>query len=194
MPTPTSHRALRRGLFCLWLAVLAATVYLFCFEREAVQKELHEAMSTSLLAAGSIYLLLGGLRGFTLIPSTSLVLVGVAFFPPAPLFALTLIGILVSSASIYFFSEQLHLEEMLQPRHGAGITRLKSLLQRHGLPIIIGWSFFPIVPTDVICYVCGGVRYDFKKFLLGVGLGEGAICALYIFAGDFCLRRFHLKL
>ena len=194
MPLQPHHQMLRRVLFCLWIAILAATIYLFCFQRETVQRELHAAMSASLLAAGFIYLLLGGLRGFTLIPSTSLVLMGVAFFPPVPLFALTLVGILLSSTSIYFFSEQLHLEEILHRRHAGMIARLKLLLQRHGLPIIIGWSFFPVAPTDAICYVCGVLRYDFKKFLLGVGLGEGAICGVYIFCGDHFLRWLQLKL
>ena len=150
-------------------------------------------MSASLWVAGSIYLLLGCVRGFTLIPSTYLVLAGIPFFPPVLLLLLTLVGILVSSTCIYFFSEWLGLEEILNRRHARGIARLKSLLQRHGLPIIIGWSFFPIAPTDIICYVCGVLRTDFRKFLLGVGLGEGGICALYIFFGDSCLRWLQLK-
>ena len=46
----------------------------------------------------------------------------------------------------------------------------------------------PLVPTDVICYVCGILRVRFWKFLIGVTLGEGAICALYIYGGDQLLR------
>jgi uncharacterized membrane protein YdjX (TVP38/TMEM64 family) len=62
------------------------------------------------------------------------------------------------------------------------------LLQRHELPVIIGWSFFPLAPTDLICYVCGGLRVNFPKFLLGVLIGEGTICAIYIFLGGEALR------
>jgi len=190
---PNRHK-FRLALLCLWAVVIATALYLFLFRRESLQHELHDAMSTSILAAGFVYLLLGCLRGFTLIPATSLVLVGIAFFPPVPLFVLTLVGILLSSTSIYFFSEWLQLEEILNRRHARGIARLKSLLQRHGLPIIIGWSFFPLAPTDIICYVCGVLRIDFKKFLLGVCLGEGAICGIYIFFGDSFLRWLKLKL
>lgn len=194
MPDRRHHRTLRTVLLCLWGGVILATLYLFFFQRAAVQRELQSTMSASLFTAAAIYLLLGCLRGFTLIPSTSLVLVGVPFFPPGLLLALTLVGILLSSASIYFFAEQLHLDELLGERHANLINRLKSLLQRHGLPVIIGWSFFPVAPTDLICYICGGLRYDFKKLLLGVGLGEGAICALYIFSGDFFLRWLEVKI
>jgi len=39
------------------------------------------------------------------------------------------------------------------------------------------------VPTDLICYVCGSLRVDIRKLLLGVLVGEGAICAIYIGLG-----------
>jgi uncharacterized membrane protein YdjX (TVP38/TMEM64 family) len=62
------------------------------------------------------------------------------------------------------------------------------LINRYELPIIIAWSFFPLAPTDLICYVCGVPRVRFWKFLLGVTIGEGAICAIYIYGGDQILR------
>jgi hypothetical protein len=37
------------------------------------------------------------------------------------------------------------------------------------------------------------LEVSFAKCLLGVGIGEGAICGLYIFAGDHLLRLVHLK-
>jgi hypothetical protein len=44
-----------------------------------------------------------------------------------------------------------------------------------------------------VVYVCGVLRIDFRRCLLGVAIGEGAICAIYIFAGDYALRLLHLK-
>jgi uncharacterized membrane protein YdjX (TVP38/TMEM64 family) len=140
-----------------------------------------------------VYLALGCVRGFTLIPSTSLVLAAVAFIPPVPLFVLTLAGILVSSACIYRLSASLHFYEVFERRHMHRVERMRALLERHELPIIIGWSFFPLAPTDLICYVCGVLEVNFAKCLIGVGIGEGAICGLYIFAGDYLLRLVHLK-
>jgi uncharacterized membrane protein YdjX (TVP38/TMEM64 family) len=118
----------------------------------------------------------------------------VPFFPPIRLFVLTLVGILISSASVYLFAEALNLEEMLARQHQRRVDTLKDALQRYQLPIIIGWSFFPLAPTDMICYVCGVLKVDFRKCLLGVGVGEGAICAIYIFMGDYALRALGLKL
>jgi uncharacterized membrane protein YdjX (TVP38/TMEM64 family) len=63
------------------------------------------------------------------------------------------------------------------------VSRLRALLRRRELPIVIAWSFFPLAPTDLVCYVCGALKVDLKKCLLGVVIGEGAICGIYIFMG-----------
>ena len=65
---------------------------------------------------------------------------------------------------------------------------MRAALRRYQLPIIVFWSFFPLLPTDLICYVCGALKIDFKKTLLGVAMGEGAICAIYIFLADWAWR------
>ena len=44
------------------------------------------------------------------------------------------------------------------------------------------------MPTDLICYVCGVMKISFRRFMFGVLVGEGAICALYIFAGASLLE------
>ncbi|CAN5441952.1 TVP38/TMEM64 family protein [soil metagenome] len=186
------HRRIRSLLLGLWLVVIAVSLYLFFFRYEVIRQELRSTMSASLFAAGLIYLLLGSLRGLSLLPATNLLALGILFIPPIPLLVLTLVGILISSASIYWFSESLHLEETLSPRHLRTMERLKSLLRHREFPIIVGWSFLPIAPTDLICYVCGVLRVDLKKCLLGVLLGEGAICAIYIFLGQQALKHFGL--
>jgi len=183
-----THRRVRVVLLILWVVIIGGSLYLFFFQRGVVQRELQNAMSASMIAAGLLYLLIGCLRGFSLLPATALLAVGVVFFPPIPLFLLTLVGILISSASIYWFSEALHLEEVLNQRHLRAMEYLKSLLRHREFPIIVIWSFLPIAPTDVICYVCGLLRVDFRKCLLGVLLGEGAICAIYIFCGHYFLK------
>ena len=66
---------------------------------------------------------------------------------------------------------------------GPALQRMRELLRRRELPIVIGWSFFPLAPTDLICYVCGSLGVDVRKMLAGILVGEGIICALYIFLG-----------
>ena len=181
-------RALRPLFIGIWLVVVIGALYFYFFRWDLVQNELHDALSVTALAAAAIYLLLGSIRAFTLIPAAFLIIAALPFFQPVPLFVLTLVGILVSSASIYWFSEVLHLDEMFERKHKDRVAQMKAVLQRNEMPIIIGWAFFPLTPTDLICYVCGALRVDFKKFLLGILIGEGSICAIYVFLGDYVRR------
>jgi uncharacterized membrane protein YdjX (TVP38/TMEM64 family) len=180
----------RRVAVIVWVVVVVAALGCYFLRRDAFQHGLQIAFGLPLFAAGLVYLVVGCLRGFTLIPSTSIVIVALPFLPPWPLFGLTMAGIMVSSASIYFFSEWIGLDVIFERRYPVRLAQLKALLRRRELPIIIAWSFFPLVPTDAICYAAGVLRIDVRKCLLGVLIGEGAICALYIFLGQQALRWF----
>jgi uncharacterized membrane protein YdjX (TVP38/TMEM64 family) len=182
------HKAVRYGLFALWVVIAAGALYLYFFKREAVQSELRDALSASFWIASISYLLIGALRPFTLVPGTFPILVAMPFFDPWVLLGLTLICIAVSSAICYWFAEALHMDEFVERKYPHHIRKLKSLLQKYQLPIIIGWSFFLFLPTDVLCYVCGSLKINFKKFLFGILVGEGTVYAIYIFLGDYFLR------
>jgi uncharacterized membrane protein YdjX (TVP38/TMEM64 family) len=188
-----AHERLRRVLVALWLVLVSAALYTFLFHRDAIEAELETASAASIVAGSAIYLLFGCIRGFTLIPATALIVVAIPFFPPGLLFALTVAGILVSSASVYWFAEALHLDVLMARRHQSLMHELEEALRKYEMPVIVGWSFFPCVPTDLIFYVSGVVGVNVRKVLLGVGLGEGAICAIYIFLGDQALRFFELR-
>lgn len=188
-----THTRLRRLLTAIWAVGAGAALYMYFFHRDGVEDALAGATSVSLVAGGALYMLFGCLRAFTLIPVTSLVLLGIVFFPPLPLFVLTLAGILVSSASVYYFAEALHVDEVLRRKHAHQIDRVQRLLQRYGFPIIVGWAFFPLLPTDLICYLSGVVRVRITTVLAGVAIGEGAVCGIYIFLGDSLLRSLGLR-
>ena len=189
---PAAHFGLftfRYLLLAIWFPAVAGALYLYFFHRDFVQTEIQGAMSASSLVAAGIYLALGSLRGFTLVPATFLLLLAMPFFQPGVLLALTLPGIAASSSVCYWFAEALHFDEVFERKYPARILQLKSLLQRRQLPIIIGWSFILVLPTDLICYVCGSLRINYKKVLIGVLIGEGTVYAIYIFLGDYLLRR-----
>ena len=188
-----SQTSVRRILTVFWIAGASAAIYVYVAHREWLEDLLNRTATTSFAGGAAIYLILGCLRGFTMIPVTSLVLLGLVFFRPWPLFYLTLAGILVSSTSVYYFAEALHLDDLLRRRHAHQFDRVKRLLERYGTAIIIAWSFFPLVPTDLICYLAGVARIRLTKVLASVAIGEGAICAIYIFLGDSVLRSLGLR-
>ncbi len=172
----------------MWLLIVGAALYLYFVEREFVQDELQGALSTSMVVGSIVYILLGSFRAFTLVPATFLLLVGLPFFPPLWLLIITMIAVGVSSSICYFFAEALHMDEFFERKHPKQIRTLKDLLQRYQLPIIIGWSFVMFLPTDLICYVCGTLRINFTKFIVGVVIGEGSVYAIYIYAAGYFLR------
>jgi uncharacterized membrane protein YdjX (TVP38/TMEM64 family) len=183
-----NRSAIRYGFLAIWLLVAIAALYLYFFHRAFLQTRLDTALSATAMAAGVLYLVLWSVRPFTLIPPTFLLFAAIPFFSPILLLSLTLVGIAISSSIFYWFSEVLHLDEAFERRYPEHIGRMKATLQRHELPIIIGWSFFLFLPTDVLCYVCGTLRIDFKKFLFGVVVGEGTVFGIYIFLGQYVIH------
>ena len=189
MPVPQLHsKPVRYTLFSIWVLIAGGALYLYFFQREAVQAEMRTALSASFWVASISYLVIGSFRAFTLVPATFPLLVAMPFFDPWVLIGLTIPCIAISSSICYFFAEAIHMDEIFERKYPKQIRRLKELLQRYQLPIIIGWSFFLLLPTDLICYVCGSLKINFKKFLFGVVVGEGTVYAIYVFLGDYFLR------
>jgi uncharacterized membrane protein YdjX (TVP38/TMEM64 family) len=179
-----SHRAFA---LVVWLALLAAGILTVAFQRDALAR-LFSWLSTAPLWWGyAVYLVLGCLRGFTLVPATYLVVAGMIVLPPWPLYALTVVGIVVSSTAVYYFAAAMQFDRFFEKRYASQIARLRVLMARRQLPVVLAWSFFPAAPTDLVVYVCGVLKIDLKKCLFGVAVGEGAICAIYIFLGGQAL-------
>jgi len=167
----------------VWVLFIAAFAFLYYRYSALWGTEFTELAASSAWLAYAVYLVLGAVRGFALIPVTNLVVLAIPIFPPVPLLVLTLIGIAISSASIYAFAGSLKLAEYFERKHAQHAQRVRAALQKNPTSIVTAWSFLPIVPTDLICYVCGVMKISFPRFMFGVLVGEGAICALYIFAG-----------
>ncbi len=182
------NKAIRYTLFAMWLLIVGGALYLYFFQRAFVESQLQGAFSTSMVVASIVYIILGSFRAFTLVPATFLLVVALPFFPPAWLLVVTMIAVVISSSICYFFAEALHMDEFFEKNHPKQIRRLKDLLQRYQLPIIIGWSFMMFLPTDLICYVCGTLRINFTKFIIGLLIGEGSVYAIYIYSADYFLR------
>jgi uncharacterized membrane protein YdjX (TVP38/TMEM64 family) len=168
----------------IWALFALAFAFLYDNYSGAWGTEIGGLASSSIVLAYVIYIVLGAARGFALIPVTNLVVLAIPIFPPLPLFVLTLVGILISSASIYAFAGSLRLAEYFEQKHAEKTERVRAALKHSPTTIVTAWSFLPIVPTDVICYVCGVMKVSFMRFMTGVLIGEGAICAIYIFAGS----------
>ena len=182
----------RRLSLSIWIVVIIVSLVLYFFKRDLFDISfLKEYVSDHKALVLSLYLLILTFIGLTFIPSTPFAVAGVLLFPPLEAFIINLIGIISSSIVVYYFTKYLRLDAWLESKYPVQIEKIKQALRKKELPIIAGWSFFPVVPTDLIIYVSSTLNIPFWKCLLGIILGEGTLNSLYIFSMDFFLR-FHL--
>ena len=133
-----------------------------------------------------IYLAMSALRGFSLLPSTPLVIAGTLLFPDQPIAVLTvsISGILLSSTMIYYFSEFLGFNEYFENHKPELTHKLKAKLEHPlGFLFVALWAFFPLVPTDLVCYLAGTTKMNYWKFIAAIFVGELILCSCYVFFG-----------
>lgn len=135
-----------------------------------------------------IFFILWTIRWFTLIPLTPLLLVWILVLPPIPLYIVIISWIITSSSIIYYCWKYLEFDKYFEKRHPKEIKKLKKALLWKELPVIISWAFFPLVPTDVICYVWEVIKIKLSKIVLWVVIWEWIVCALYIWWWESILK------
>ncbi len=175
----------KKILFFIWLLGLLCFGVFYWFHQDLFTPEsMQHLFSQNLYWGLGLYFLLGTIRGFTLFPSTPMVLAGALVFPPLPLYIVNLFCVITSSTIVYFWGQFLGFDTYFERKYPHQVHALQKALEKRELPILVGWSFFPLVPTDMICYAGEIMRIKLWKCLVGVLIGEGIICALYIWGVD----------
>ncbi|CAN5569321.1 TVP38/TMEM64 family protein [soil metagenome] len=181
----------RYACLAVWLAAILAGVGSYLIHPQWFTAENIAAFLLRFEGAiWVVYLAMSALRGFSLLPSTPLVFAGTMLFPAEPftLLAVSLAGIIISSSMIYFFSEYLGFHEYFEGHNPELTHKIKARLERpSGVAFVAAWAFFPLVPTDLVCYLAGTTMMDFWKFIAAILIGELALCSLYIFFGEAVL-------
>ena len=175
------------GLY-LWLVLIVTCLGLYTLEPQLFEPaNIRKFFSNNLYSGLAVYLVICTLRGFTLIPSTPFVLAGILVFPPLPLFLVNQVAVYSSSAVLYFMTKSMRFDNFFFTHYPEQVERLINLLRKRELPVISLWGFAPFIPTDMIVCICSVLRISVWKTLMGVSLGEGIICAIYIFGGSATL-------
>ena len=167
----------------IWLLLIIGALSIFFMHPEfAEPKELALFFKRFEAQALLLYLLVSMLRGFTLMPSTPLIIAGTLLFESQLLvFCISIFGIIFSSSLIYFFSDYLGFSQYFYKKERV-IDRIKIHLDSpYGILFVLLWSFLPMTPTDAVCYVAGATKMQYKKFIAAVFAGESLICGIYIF-------------
>ncbi len=174
-------------IYVIWIALLISLVVAYILNPNIITAEyliafIQKFQNEMLL----VYTILTLIRGFFLIPSTPFVIGGGLLFPDQLLLVLliSMAGVLFSATSLYFFSDLLGFSTYLEKKFPSKIPQWKKKLDTPKSTLLVaGWSIFPFVPTDIICYVTGILKTPFKNVLLGVFIGEAILCSLYVYFG-----------
>ncbi|MEO5860429.1 MAG: VTT domain-containing protein [Pyrinomonadaceae bacterium] len=178
----------------LWLSIIIGAISAYfiwpeSFAPAAIVRLLTDFKGLALL----VFTVFSMLRGLTLLPSTPLVIAGTLAFPGDPwiVLAISILGIIASSTMIYCFSDVLGFSEFFETRKPAAIAKIRGRLEQPaGLVLVFLWAFFPLVPTDAVCYVAGSSRMNFLKFIAAIAAGELILCSFYIFSGRYAVDLF----
>lgn len=177
-----------------WLLTCLSLAIFFFFNPQLLNPETikHKIASYGGLAV-FLYFGVSMFRGFFLLPSTPFVFAGTAMYPDKPLMiiSISMAGILFSATLLYFFSDRLGFAGYLEHKHPRPINATKELLSGNKATLFVAlWSFFPLVPTDVICYVAGVIRMPFARMITGLFIGELILVSIYVYAGKGMLALF----
>lgn len=187
-PITTMLKSFKIIFYIFWsTAVLALVIFYFVRPDLMTVEALSDFISSYESEMLLIYVILTLVRGLFLIPSTPFVLAGVVLFPEHPVFMIiiSMIGIMLTSAALYYFSDILGFSNYLEKKHPSGVEKWKQRLNNPKSTLfVIGWSFFPFVPTDLICYVAGIVKMPFRYMFLGVFTGELILVTFYVYFGS----------
>lgn len=177
----------KKIFYTLWLVMVILFLLLYLKNPEIATPEYIEYFIKSygdeMLM---VYIGLTFLRGLFLIPSTPFVVGGAMIFPEQLFMVLTIsmTGIIFSATTLYYFSDILGFSTYLEKKHSISIHNWKNRLRSpNAIFYVLGWSFFPLVPTDLICYVAGIVKMPYKYLFIGVFVGELTLVIIYVYFG-----------
>jgi uncharacterized membrane protein YdjX (TVP38/TMEM64 family) len=171
----------------LWLiAILIGLVYYFMNPNDFTPQSIKAFMENQGSNLLIFYTLVSFFRGLFLIPSTPLVIAGAIIFPEQLwlVFIISMAGILFSASLIYFASDFLDFDKLFDKIKSKKVQTLRQKINNYGFWVVLVWSFFPLVPTDLICYIAGTIKMSYYKFILALFIGESILVAIYLFLGD----------
>lgn len=171
----------------IWLAVVILSLILILLFTDWISRD---SIANLLSDLGPLafmgFVIVSMVRSLFLIPCTPFVLAGAVSFPQWPelVFLVSLAGIVVGALLIYSFPSFGGYDRLLEERFPDKIATLKEKMHgKYAFWIVCGWSFFPLVPTDAVCYVAGMVKMPARKMIVAVALGELPLIAVYVFLG-----------
>lgn len=197
MSTFSYAARLKKFIGWIWLSLIATMFVFLAFNPKYLSVSyLSEAIRHYEENIWLVYTAMLLFRCLLMFPPTPLLFLGYVVFPKY-IFLVTgmvVISIMISATFFYFFAGSMGWHHFFRKRYPERMNKIETKLrQPKALYIVMFWSFLPVFPTDVLCYVAGIVRMPFKIFISGVFLGQLPIMYLYALLGDYFFDYFFLN-
>lgn len=184
--------SLAKFLTWLWLLVILGVLGLWIAEPTAFSQE-NVARIMRMWGPWAFvgFTLASLVRGALLIPSTPVVLAGGALFPDSLLAVLvvSMVGIAFAGTLLYRFPGFAGYDSHLAAKYPEQLAKLQVHLRKpRATWFVAAWSFFPAVPTDLICYAAGLVGMPYRRMMAGLMLGELPLVTAYVLLGTQATR------
>ncbi|HKK54260.1 MAG TPA: VTT domain-containing protein [Patescibacteria group bacterium] len=108
-------------------------------------------------------------------------MVSLLFFSPIEAFLINSFGIIISSFLVYKVSDYLGFDDYLENNYQDKVEKIRNSFEKKEIPIMIGWSFFPFFPTDVLVYVAASLKVSLWRCLIGIFIGSALINFISIY-------------
>jgi uncharacterized membrane protein YdjX (TVP38/TMEM64 family) len=182
---------LKKVLTWLWSFVIVFVIIFIIYHPEILsatflQKNINHYQGM----VWPIYLGLLLIRVPLLIPPTPLLFLGLLLFPESKLLTVMLVMIssLISATFFYYFAGNTGWYRFLFEKYPKQTKKAEILMNKaNAVWIVVLWSFIPIAPGDLICYIAGIVRMPFRVLLIGVVMGQLPLMLLYAYMGHLFL-------
>jgi uncharacterized membrane protein YdjX (TVP38/TMEM64 family) len=179
---------LRIITFYLWLILITVGIITYQFFPDKLSFSFMEQTAGNYhITTLVIYYLILSFQGVVFMPSP-LIFVGVLIFNPIELFLVNMAGVMTSATIVYYFSKYLKFDIYFETKYSKYTHIIRAKLMDKEFPIIVGWSFFPLTPTNLVIYVGSTLCISVFKCLLGVFIGESIINAFYIITATMLFK------
>lgn len=171
--------------WCWGLIIGASLLFYFTHTKYFDATYFKEFVGTNIHSLMIAYIIITCIRAAFFLPSTIFIVMGTVLFPQYPFFVIiiSMVGILLGSSFIFKAADFLTPEDLFAKKHINRMNVIHNKIEKYGFWIVLFWSFFPIVPTDLICYVAGTIKMAYWKFILAVFIGELILVNLYVWTG-----------
>jgi len=170
-----------------FLAVLFCTVFLILQPQWLNPDFLKEILSSYQTNIVFVYCSILLIRIFFFIPPTPLLFLGFALFPTSKIMValIVLMSNCISATFYYYFAGTMGWNAYFQRKFPSQMQKLEAqLVGKKSLFLMSFWCFFPLIPTDLVCYVAAVVGLKYSTVISGVLIGQIPMLILYTWLGE----------